>query len=109
MISTTQVINWLRLPASEQIDNDNLLLVVASVNQYVSSLPDIDIQPWGDWSENTVLGATMLAARVYRRRSSVNGIESFTEGGGGTAYVSRYDSDIARLLHTDIYQKPRFF
>jgi hypothetical protein len=108
MISTTHVISWMKLPVSEQVDNDNLELVVASVNAYVASLPTIDIEAWGDWAPTTILGATMLASRVYRRRNSVNGIESFTEG-GGTAYVSRYDSDIARLLHTDIYQKPRFF
>lgn len=50
------------------------------------------------------LGAVMLTARVYRRRNSPNGIESLTEM--GTSYVSRYDSDIARLLGIDAFRKP---
>lgn len=42
------------------------------------------------------LGAIMLAARWYGRRSSVNGIAGF--GDVGVAYVMRNDPDVAALL-----------
>ena len=41
----------------------------------------------------------MLAARLYRRRNSPNGLETITAD--GVAYVARYDSDIAAMLATD--------
>src|SRR5688500_15329229 len=43
-----------------------------------------------------VLGATMLAFRIYRRRNSASGIEAF--GSDGAVYTQRNDPDIAQLL-----------
>lgn len=77
----------------------------AAVTAYVSTLPHIDLDENGDWAAQTKLGALMLAARLYKRRNSPNGIESFAEV--GNTYVSRYDSDIARLLHIEAFKKPK--
>jgi hypothetical protein len=54
---------------------------------------------------DTVLGAKMLAARMYRRRNSPSGVEAITDA--GTSFVARYDSDISRLLKLDGYAGPR--
>lgn len=56
------------------------------------------------WPPDIELGATMLTARLYRRRNSPNGVESLTDM--GATYVSRYDSDIARLLKIDSFALP---
>lgn len=48
------------------------------------------------WSSDVTLGATMLAARLYRRRNSAGGVEVY--GGDGPAYVRRNDPDVAMLL-----------
>lgn len=87
-------------------------VVVAAVKSTVGRLPGIDVNvadnPDGTtsttWADSTVTGALMLGARLYRRRNSPNGIEAFTEG--GAAYVSRYDPDVARLLHVDGFTPP---
>lgn len=45
----------------------------------------------------------MYAAREYRRRNSPAGLEMFGET---TSFVSRYDTDIERFLHTGAYAPP---
>ena len=47
--------------------------------------------------------AVMLAARLVRRRNSPGGIESFGES---VTYVSRYDPDIGRALHSGTWASP---
>ena len=82
-----------------------LIMVAAAVIDFVKGLPDVPLDKEGDWADTTHLAATMLTARLYRRRNSPNGIESVTEL--GTSYVSRYDSDIARLLRIDAFRRPQ--
>jgi hypothetical protein len=48
-------------------------------------------------------GAVMYAAREYRRRNSPAGIELF---GDQASFVTRYDVDIERALHTGAYAPP---
>lgn len=85
--------------------------IVDAVNSLVTRLPDINLKPDADdpskliWAADTVLGATMLGARLYTRRNSPNGIEAMSEA--GATYVSRYDSDIARMLRIDGHELPR--
>jgi hypothetical protein len=74
--------------------------VVAWVARNVEGIP-VPATP-GDPVEvgaDIELGAVMLAARWYARRSSSQGIASF--GDFGPAYVSRHDPDIASLLRLD--------
>jgi len=85
-------------------DIQALELVTAAVISYVESLPNIDLDPSGFyWAATTKLGAVMLAARMYQRRNSPGGV---TAVGEVTTYVSRYDSDIARLLNIESFTKP---
>lgn len=52
-----------------------------------------------DWPGDITQGATMLAARLHRRKNSPNGVEAFAVG--GPVYVRRNDPDIAMMLDLD--------
>lgn len=56
------------------------------------------------WPAHMQEGATMLAARVDRRRNSPAGVEALGEL--GPVYVSRNDPDVAQLLGLGRYAKP---
>lgn len=99
-LKASEIQTWL---AASRID-EHMKTVAAAVTAYVNSLPFID-RDGEEWAASTRLGATMLGARLYKRRYSPNGIESFGEI--GNTYVSRYDSDIARLLHVESFRKPQ--
>lgn len=51
------------------------------------------------WPADLVQGATMLAARLHRRRNSPSGVEAFAVA--GPVYVRRNDPDIAMMLDLD--------
>lgn len=99
------VADWLKLKAADE----HLPIVCAAVEYLVDSLPDVPRLPSvegrpGAWAPTTKLAAVMLAARLHRRRNSPSGVEAMTEG--GATYVSRYDSDIARMLRIDGHTRP---
>lgn len=50
------------------------------------------------------LGATMLGARLHRRRNTPNGLEAID--GTVASYVARTDPDVARLLLIDSFAPP---
>lgn len=103
MIAAQEVINWMGVDLPYGDEDTHLSLVIPAVNAHVEGLPSIDRNPDGTWQATTQLGAVMLAARMYRRKNSPGGIEAVGEV---TTYVSRYDSDIARLLNIDSFKKP---
>lgn len=81
--------------------------VVDAVNEVVRALPivadaDRDTYP-AEWPERVATGATMLAARVFRRRNSIDGVQPMADS---VAYVSRTDPDVAQLLQIGAYEKP---
>lgn len=99
-----------RLRIVDAVDDAAVAGVVAAVNQLVRELPisapfDTDPAP-ADWAAGPriVEGATMLAARLFERRNSPNGVAAF--GDGGVAYVQRNDPDVALLLRIGPYSKP---
>lgn len=101
MITQADVIAWLGITQNlEPLDE-----IVPAVNHFVSSLPSIEMDPVfpSDWAATTRLAAIMLAARWYRRQNSPGGLTATDQG---VTYVSRYDSDIARMLHIDGFEKP---
>lgn len=105
-LTTAAVQEWLQLKAPDE----HLAVVVAAVEHFVDELPDAPRLPPategepGAWAPTTVLAATMLAARLHRRRNSPSGVEAMTEN--GASYVSRYDSDISRMLRIDGHTRP---
>jgi hypothetical protein len=48
------------------------------------------------WPPGIVLGASMLGARLFARKNSPAGVQSFADG--AALYVQRNDPDIAQLL-----------
>lgn len=76
--------------------------VAPAVRSFVESIPDMD----EEWPERVKLGATMLAARLVRRRNSPQGVAAFTTE-GGAAYVSRIDPDVAQMLRLGRYAAPQ--
>lgn len=98
-ITQADVIAWLGITQNlEPLDQ-----IVPAVNYFVNGLPSIDRNEVGWWEPTTKLAATMLAARWYRRQSSPGGLTATDQG---VSYVSRYDSDIARMLRIDGFEKP---
>jgi hypothetical protein len=93
-------------PAVGELDDDEALgLYVNAVNELVRGLPCADSARGQErWPYRIQLGATMLAARLWRRRDTAGGVEVF--GDGGIAYVRRDDPDIAQLLELGDWSKP---
>lgn len=95
MIDVAAVKAWLRL--TDTADDDLLDQVVAGTNAWVSgSVPVVANDPATAWGEDVTLGATMLAARWYRRRNTPSGIEASTDN---VVYLPRRDGDVDTLLH----------
>jgi hypothetical protein len=101
--SAELVAGWLLKESGDTATTARLGLVAAAVN--------IMVRRWqtspanGEtWPEDLELGATMLAARLWRRRHSVDGVATFTAE--GAAYVQRNDPDVALLLGLGAYAPP---
>jgi hypothetical protein len=76
--------------------------VVAEVAEAVCTLvPTWLDKPADGWAAHHHLGATMLAARLYRRKDSPGGMADF--GIEGAAYVSGNWPDVALLLGIGSY------
>ena len=109
MVTVEAVKAWLRLPTDDATDDDLIGSCVEAVNvwvgasAYVTDLDPTDY-PAGTWPDDVTLGGTMLAARLYRRRNTPGGIETFTDG---AVYVPRRDSDVDSMLHLGAWAPPR--
>lgn len=78
---------------------------VEAVNVMVRSLPAAALAVGQEeWPADLIKGANMLAGRLYRRRNSPNGVESF--GDLGPVYVQRRDPDIGMLLSIGSHSFP---
>jgi hypothetical protein len=62
-------------------------------------------EPEAGWPADHVLGATLLAMRLYRRRDAPGGTMSFGEE--GAVYVQGNWPDVAMLLQMGNYTAPR--
>lgn len=100
-VSTDAVKEYLKLQTT---DDAELVPVVAAVN-------DLLVSWFGEhnnetpWPDRFVTGGVMLAARIYRRRNSPAGVESFGEM--GPVYIQRNDPDLALLLGLGAYKRPQ--
>lgn len=95
--TASAVVEALSMPAGSESEA-RVADYVAAVNVLV---PRMSSAP----PEAQALGAKMLAARLYRRRSSPEGVATFTAG-EGAVYVQRNDPDIALLLGIGAYAGP---
>lgn len=83
---------------------------VDAVNSFVRQLPIAsDALTYGTpppaWPGYITLGGTMLCTRLWRRKDSPSGVETFTDQ--GAVYVSRNDPDVAQLLQLGAYTPPQ--
>jgi hypothetical protein len=104
--SVPEVRGQLDMAATDTRDDAQLAAIVAAVNAEVRTwqvAADAVDQP--EWPTRIVQGATMLAARLHRRKGSPAGVEAF--GSLGAAYVMRTDPDIAMLLKLGSWTRPQ--
>lgn len=102
----------LHLGITDDRDDTRLTGIVAAVNAKVRRWPCVLVvagtaeAPAADWAggEDLVEGATLLAARLFRRKNSPAGVEAF--GAEGVAYVMRNDPDVAMLLGLGSWSSP---
>lgn len=71
--------------------------VVAAVNAFVNRVATTS-------APERAQGALLLAARLWRRRNSPEGVATFT--GDGAVYVQRNDPDVAQYLGIGSYAPP---
>lgn len=104
MFTTLDLVrDWLKLTGTG--DDDLVGRCVTAANRVATRYAPAgaDVDP--DLSGDVTLAATMLAARLYRRRNSPEGVQGMTDA--GAVYVARTDPDIARLLRIDQYLSPQ--
>lgn len=92
------------LNLTDAADDPRVDQVVAAVNVFVRRTEKARAYGLADpapdaWPADLVQGGLMLAARLYRRRNSPNGVEAFAVG--GPVYVRRNDPDVAMMLDLD--------
>lgn len=95
----------LNLGIDDAVDDDVIAPVVAAVDLVVRTLPVADkARGLAAWPANITHGATMLAARLYRRKGSPEGVAAFAAD--GPVYVQRNDPDVAMLLELGAWASP---
>lgn len=98
---------WLRINAQDTTDDDLLNACAAMAEPYVERCrPEFAVAgppPSYAPDAEAYQGGVMYAAREYRRRNSPAGIELFGEQ---ASFVTRYDTDIERALHTGAFAPP---
>jgi len=101
--STAEVKTYLKL--TDDADDARISAIAAAVNNQVRGWRVSTVAVGAtEWPARIVLGSTMLAARLYRRKNSPAGVEAF--GSDGAVYVSRTDPDVASLLQLGPHQPP---
>ena len=97
-----------QLTIGDDVDDVRLTPYVLAVNVVVSGLPKAarleQDPPLDEWPADLRLGAAMLGARLWRRRSSPDGIAAFSDQ--GAIYIQRNDPDIAMLLGLGAWGRP---
>lgn len=94
------------LKITDDADDGELTDIVAAVNNQIRcwAIAQAAVGQ-AEWPPRIVRGATMLAARLWRRKGSPAGVEAFGSLGG--AYVMRTDPDIAMLLKLGTWTGPQ--
>jgi hypothetical protein len=120
-LAVADVKEYLRLPAADSGDDDLVTRCAAAAEPQVErarrdgwiyhdpDTPNPPDPPPPTWpaeyvpDAETYQAAVMLAGRLFRRRNSPGGVETFGES---VTYVSRYDPEIARALRTGLWALP---
>lgn len=93
------------LKITTDVDDVRIGRKVDAANVVVAGLPvAYGLPETGDWPANIQEGATLLAARLYRRKNSPAGKERV--GSDSAVLVVQADPDVALLLETGDYARP---
>lgn len=95
----------LGLTPSDTLDEESLEAATAAANDMVATLrPDVVLASasGGEWPDRVTHAATLWAARLYRRRGSVEGLAGYQEMGG--VPIIRIDPDIQAELQLGPWQ-----
>jgi len=97
------------LSITDATDDGALAPVVGAVNYLIRHLPvastaKAETVEAAVWPADVKLGATLLAARLWRRRNSPEGVAAF--GADGPVYVQRNDPDVAMMLALGDWARP---
>lgn len=102
---TSRELVKIRLHIDDASDDTDLDVIAPAVNLVVRRLPIADRARGAEsWPADIVLGATMLAGRLLRRKNSPDGVVAF--GDLGPVYVQRNDPDIAMMLGLGDWASP---
>lgn len=94
-----------QLDIEDNDDDTRLQFIVDAVNSQVRTWPVAESGSGEDqWPVRIQLGAVMLCTRLFRRKNSPAGVESF--GTQGAVYVQRNDPDIGMLLGLGSWSAP---
>jgi hypothetical protein len=95
------------LAITDDRDDARIGRAVDAVNRLVRCWPcsevAVDAADWDDDSD-VVHGATMLAARYFRRKNSPSGVEQVATT--GPVYVARNDPEVSQLLQLGPWAPP---
>lgn len=95
-----------QLAITDSKDDERLTFIIGAVNSQVRTWPVAEQGTGEDqWPVRIQLGAVMLCTRLFRRKNSPAGVESF--GSNGAVYVQRNDPDIAMLLGLGSWSAPQ--
>lgn len=83
---------------------NSLVATVRKVREAIAAVDPL-ANPAVEWPDFTVLGATLLAARWFKRNNSPAGVID-VGGDVGVAYVQRNDPDIGIMLGLGPYAPP---
>lgn len=89
--------------ALSEADRAYLERTVEAVNSWLADVLDPPAAG-AEWPAHLQHGATMMAATVWRRRATPDGVAAF---GDLTAFVQRHDPDANRLLGIGPYRVPK--
>lgn len=98
----------LRIAADDDRDDEQLQSIVDATNALIRRWPVAAyalLTTPAAWTADVERGANMLAVRLWRRKDSPAGVESFAQL--GAAYVMRSDPDIAMLLQLGSWSSPQ--
>lgn len=107
VVDPSAVAVWLGMVPGSETD-PNLVMACDMAGDLIGSVPWIKAaaaaDPDGAWPAAVDNAGIMLAARLYRRRNTPSGVESF--GDNPATYVLRNDPDVARALRIGPYAMP---
>jgi hypothetical protein len=94
---------YMGLSPADDLDDEALQQATDAANDMVAALRT-DLADLTDWPARVTNAATMWAARLYRRRGSIEGLAGYSDMGGAVP-ISRLDPDIAAELELGTWQR----